>query len=51
MSLGPKVWEGVKILFLVRIPSASVEGSASGSASVKFIFHEMSKIGFLYIIF
>ena len=51
MSLGPKVWEGVNILFLVWIPSASVEGSASGSASVKLIFREMSKIGFLYIIF
>ena len=38
-------------IVLVRIPSASVEGSASASASVKLLFREMSKIRFLYIIF
>ena len=51
MSLRPKVWEGVNIVFWVRVPSASVEGSASASASVKLLFREMSKTGFLYIIF
>ena len=43
MSLWPEGLGRGEHFFLVRIPSASVEGSASGSASVKLLFCEMSK--------
>ena len=51
MSLRPEGLGRGEHIVLVRISSASVEGSAPGSASVKLLFREMSKIGFLYIIF
>ena len=51
MSLRPEGLGRGEHIVLERIPSADVEGSASGSASVKLLFREMSKIGLLYIIF